>query len=439
MTGSAGMPQSQAPVYEHRETGIVFLALILGALARLVWVFTGGRIKPVINESHNVAVALAHSGHFADTFFPGQGPTAHVGMLTPLPSALVYRLFGADSVPAETLLALWSIALVLTGVWLCWRLACVLGAPPLARIAAVLFVCFVPLQFGLELREGRAWEVNLAVPLLLWVLLRLAQADGAAIIAKRGLAFTGAIAGFLFIASPPAGLAVVIAIALFSMLRLPLRRWWIAPASFILVAGLLAGFWAERNLRALGEPVPLRDNLGLELDLSNHSGAVDPADPLKAYVARLREIHPLFGAAERMRAVGEVAYYHDRGREAQTWIAAHPVDFLRLSVRHFVQFYLPPRWFWFTFGTEGRIVSLRQALAWITTLAGLATLLAMVWRKRAYAYLLAVTLACSLPYIFVQPILRYRYLVSTLLIFTALDGVGRLLRCLHTQRHLNEK
>lgn len=45
---------------------------------------------------------------------------------------------------------------------------------------------------------------------------------------------------------------------------------------------------------------------------------------------------------------------------------------------------------------------------------------------RAYAYLLIATLACSAPYILVQPTLRYRYLVSSLLIFLALDGLGRL-------------
>ena len=46
------------------------------------------------------------------------------------------------------------------------------------------------------------------------------------------------------------------------------------------------------------------------------------------------------------------------------------------------------------------------------------------WR-RPYAYILVAVLACSLPYIFVQPVLRYRYMISTLLIFCALDGAFR--------------
>jgi hypothetical protein len=48
------------------------------------------------------------------------------------------------------------------------------------------------------------------------------------------------------------------------------------------------------------------------------------------------------------------------------------------------------------------------------------------WR-RPYAYILVAVLACSLPYIFVQPVLRYRYMISTLLIFCALDGAFRLI------------
>ena len=133
-----------------------------------------------------------------------------MGMLTPLPSALAYRLFGADTPLAEFVLSIWAVAVVSIGFWLAWRLACALEVPRLARIAAVAFVALVPLQFGLETREGRSWEVNLAVVLLLWVLLRLVLADKKDT-GPRDLAMTGAIGGFLFIVSPPAGLAAVAA------------------------------------------------------------------------------------------------------------------------------------------------------------------------------------------------------------------------------------
>ncbi|HXS06725.1 MAG TPA: hypothetical protein VN723_08055 [Rhizomicrobium sp.] len=411
------------------ETRIVIAYLIAGFVARLAWTFLGEGLKPINGESHNIALSLVRFGRFADPNADGSGPSAHVGMLTPLPSALAYRLFGIDTRIAEFMLSMWAAGLVMLSLWLCWRLSVALGAPPLARVGAVLFAALVPLQFGLEVRDGRSWEVNLATVLLVWLLLRLVRADGDDKPAPRSLIVTGTLAGFLFIVSPPAGLAGAIAIGVFSFLCLPFRQWWRAPLAFVLVAGLLSGFWAQRNLSALGEPVLLRDNFGLELALSNYSGALDPADPAAAYRARQAAIHPhaLGEGAERMQqSGGELSYYHDLGREAQRWIAQHPGDFLRLSSRHLVEFFLPPGWFWTTFTMEAHLPELRQLLVWLITLAGLASLAAMAWKKRAYAYVLIVTLTASLPYIVVQPTLRYRYLVSSLLIFAACDGTVRL-------------
>ena len=419
------------------ETRIVIAYLIAGFVARLVWTFLGEGLTPVNGESHNIAVSLVRFSRFADPNADGSGASAHVGMLTPLPSALAYRLFGIDTPIAEFALSVWAAGLVVLSLWLCWRLSCALGAPPLARVGAVLLAALVPLQFGLEVRDGRSWEVNLAVVLLLWLLLRLVKADGEEKPAPGSLAVTGALAGFLFIVNPPAGLAAAIAIGVFSALRLPRGQWWRAPLAFVVVTGLLGGFWAQRNLSELGAPVMLRDNFGLELDLSNYSGALDPADPAAAYRARQVAIHPhaLGEGAERMRqAGGELSYYHQLDGEARNWIANHPGEFLRLSARHLTEFFLPPKWFWTTFSTEARFPELRQVLVWITTLAGLASLAAMTWKKRAYAYLLIVALAASLPYIVVQPTLRYRYLVSSLLIFAALDGTARLTNYLRQGR-----
>ena len=408
-----------------------------GAAARLVWASNGQQLNAVTTESHGVAVSLARAGRFADPFGNGGGPTAHVGMLTPLPSALAYRLFGVDTPLAEYALSIWAVAIVSIGFWLAWRLACALEVPRLARVAAVAFVALVPLQFGLETREGRSWEVNLAVALLLWVLLRLVLADKKQTISPRELALTGAIGGLLFIVSPPAGLSALAAIGIFQLLRLRLSQCWIAPAAFAVIAGLLGGFWAERNLAELGQPIALRDNFGLELDLSNYSGAVHPADPHAAYLARIYDIHPLkYGPAmSKMRAAGgEVSYYQKLGREAESWIFAHPREFLFLSTQRLAQFYLPPRWFWGTFGGAGQIIWLRQLLAWVTAIAGFSTLVVMAYRKRGYAYVLAATLACSGVYILVQPILRYRYLISSLLILLAFDGAARAAKYVSSRR-----
>ena len=207
-------------------------------------------------------------------------------------------------------------------------------------------------------------------------------------------------------------------------MRIPLRSWWIAPLAFVLVAGPLAAIWAERNMVQLGEPIALRDDFGMELDISNYSGAVHPVDPGAAYVARIEDIHPLkVGRAnEKLRAAGgEVAYYHQLGQEANDWIRTHPSDFLQLSAAFCAILPTAEMVLGHVRRRQGKSRLLRRMLVWTTAISGLCALVLLAWGRRNYAYVLIVTLACSMPYIIVQPILRYRYLVSSLLIFLAFD------------------
>ena len=410
------------------EPRIVILMLICGALARFAVGNSANSFVPIRGESHNIAVSLATTGRFADPFGYPSGPTAHIGMLTPLPSAFAYWLFGGDSPYAEFVLYCWAAFLVCLSIWLCWRLAVMLGAPRPARLAAVAIAALVPLQFHMEMNETRNMEINLATVVFVWILLKLAESDGD-VPRLRPLALIGASTGFLFILNSASGLGAILATALFHLLRVPLRRWWIAPLLFVLIGGSLVGFWAERNMRELGAPIVLRDDLGLELALSNYSGALHAADPSGAYLSRLKEIHPIRMSADELKAKGgEVAYYHALEQQVRAWVTAHPWEFLNLAAGRFIEFFLPPRWFWSLFwGGHVHLIGLRQSVIWASTLGGLATLVAMATRRRPYAYILVAILGCSLPYMLVQPIPRYRYMISTILIFCALDGAFRLI------------
>jgi hypothetical protein len=433
-TPGLGRILSALTTSRSREPSIVIAVLICGALARFVAEVRANTLASFDTESYHVAVSLAATGRFADPFgdpFPyPSGPTAHVGMLTPLPSAFVYWLFGGDSPYAEFILYCWAAFLVCLSIWLCWRLAVVLDAPRAARLAAVAVAALAPLQFRLEMSENRDWEINLATVVLIWILLKLAESD-INVLRRRSLVLIGASTGFLFILNSASGLAAILSAALFHKLRVPPRQWWIAPIFMVLVAGSLAGFWAERNIRELGAPILLRDNLGLELALSNHSGALHAADPNAAYLGRAKEIHPMLMVPGELDAKGgEVAYYRALGQQVRDWIATHPWEFLNLCGRRLIEFFLPPRWFWSLFWgapAQVHLAGLRQLVVWATALGGLGTLLVMAPRRRPYAYILVAVLGCSLPYILVQPTLRYRYMISTLLIFCALDGAFRLI------------
>ena len=203
----------------------------------------------------------------------------------------------------------------------------------------------------------------------------MAEAD-AGVLTRGWLALIGASAGFLFILSPPAGLAAILSLALFHLLRAPLRQWWIAPSCAAAVAGMLAVPWAVRNMHELGAPIFLRDNFGLELAIANYPGAVHPADPRLAYWTRLTQIQTMHLTGAELRAAGgEVGYYRALGQTTREWIAAHPWDFLALCGRRFVEFFLPPRWFWSPYSAApDRYAGLRQFIVWLAALGGLATL-----------------------------------------------------------------
>ena len=291
-----------------------------------------------------------------------------------------------------------------------------------------------PLYTAIEIRQ-RNWEFLPTTVVLIWILVKLAEAH-ASVLTRGWLVLMGAAAGFLFILSPPAGLAAIVSFALFHLLRTPLRQWWIAPISTLVVAGLLAGPWAIRNMRELGAPIPLRDNFGLELAIANYPGAVHPADHRLAYWTRMTTIQTMHLTEAQLRAAGgEVAYYRALGETAREWIAAHPWDFLTLCRRRFVEFFLPPRWLWSPYSaTLERYANVRQYIVWLAALGGLATLVALAPFRRPYAYIFAAVLAYSLPYAITHPDLRYRYPISTLLIFCAFDGFFRLIAYLRTRR-----
>ncbi len=69
-------------------------------------------------------------------------------------------------------------------------------------------------------------------------------------------------------------------------------------------------------------------------------------------------IHPYHSPvarAELARHGGEIAYSRNLAAETKGWIAAHPLDFARLSARHLRQFFFPSPWqFYFTDWEEWR-------------------------------------------------------------------------------------
>ena len=352
--------------------------------------------------------------------------------LPPVYAGTVYRALGIHTPAAEAVLATSSVLIVVAGFALLYKIFGQLGVSRPARLLALAFIAVVPLNFELETIDFRIWEGGLAVLLglsYLYAILRLEQAPKIGLGATVAMAFAAAI--ILFI-SPAMGIAAYAASVLLLFDRTPPREWprTILIAVLALVAVLTP--WTLRNQAMLGYPVILRSNSGLELALANFPAAVSGVDQRRVFLDRLEQIHPFQSqsAFDAMKAAGgEIPYNKALGAETKAWIVANPGDFLILTVRHLRQYLFPPDWMWHVSRVENPGTRPRQALDGAITAAGLLGALAgLLFGTRRYRYAVLMLTLPILPYMVVQPVMRYRYLIFGMLVFFAFDLADRLWR-----------
>ena len=169
-------------------------------------------------------------------------------------------------------------------------------------------------------------------------------------------------------------------------------------ALIIFCSLLVISPWIIRNYLVLGHFVPVRDNLGLELSVSNN----DRATALLERNFRIRDYrHPYSNLSEtlQMKALGGTAYYRLRQHEALEWIGEHPRRFLQLTAEHIVFFWFNP---W------GEIVN--NVFIVLLTLGGVTGLCLLYGRDPKTAWIFAVVwLSFQIPYYFTQVSPRYRF------------------------------
>lgn len=408
------------------DTLIALAILLLGAVERIVWLALRG-LGSGSGEAENTAIAFATQGALANPFGRGSGLSAHINPVMPIFAGTVYRLFGVRSVPAEAILAGSSILVALAGAFMIYRTFRLLGRPVESGLLALALFAWLPLNLELEAKALRVWESGLAVLLGASVLYLAAATDLRVRVGWRNWALLSLLAALTIFISPAMGVATAGILGLL-LLRTVRPAQWPAHAavSALILAAVLAP-WTIRNYEAFGRFIPIRSNAGLELAIGNHPAAVHPRDEAAVFLARLDEIHPYQSqrAFEKMRAAGDERIYADQmGAEANAWILANPGDFAALCVKHLGEFFFPPAWLWRVYENSSQGVLAKQVLIWTLAALGLAGAFcaAVVWGAR-FRYVAIFALAPALPYIVVQPILRYRYLVFATLLFLAVEFV----------------
>jgi len=263
-------------------------------------------------------------------------PSVHSAPLTPLYLAGVWWLFGTDS-PSADRLAMWLNAVYgAATAMLVYLLALRVLRNAAAAIASGLAFALCPTSIAM-------------MPVLWGTSLYLLGVTGLYLLAYRlidrprpwqAVAY-GAYAGVLALYDTP--------LLLFSILAVPLalrsaagtfrRRALLAAAAYAMQLAVVSP-WVTRNFTATGGHfVPVRGCFGMALWVGNHPGA---ADELASGTGPSHHPFSSEEEADLLSNLGEYAYDVQRQHDAVAWIRQHPGEFLSVTSRRIVDFWLGP-------------------------------------------------------------------------------------------------
>ena len=322
-------------------------------------------------ETMTVARNLAVSGQFRDPYALPTGLTAHVPPVYASMIALLYRVFGMNSVPATLLLIAMNACLLgAAAAFLPLLSVSVYGTRGPGIAGAILLACSSRLMP----------QHDAALAALLLILAAMAILKSAPLIA-------GVWSGVTILANPVSLAALVIMAA---------RRNKRFAATVTAVALVICTPWIVRNWVAVGAPYFIRDNLGLELYVSNNDRA---EAELVANAGSLMEMHPtqLVQEARLVSKLGEGAYNRLRLADAAKWVLRHPARFVQLSGERAFHYWLPS-------SIEGWQAHLYFFLVPVAAIG------AWVGRTNRTAVTLGMcAVVYSLPFVFIQTDIRYSF------------------------------
>jgi hypothetical protein len=413
-------------VARYGERPTIAAIVIAGVALRVSW----NALRPTFGatgEARNVAEALARGRGFADAYGAGTGPTAHFYPLTPGIGGAVYSVFGVATLPAEIVLASWSIAVVMLSYLVTRHAFARLGTSHRALLAALLFGCIAPIYLAQEAVDFRLWDGGLTVLLMAVLLDRIVAVERRDSGGPRDAVVLGLISAALLLVNAPVGVAAAGCVAVLALRRLAWRHIVLLGVVSAMLLIVTVTPWVIRNERTFGAFIPSRSNAGLELSIGMDPLTLTASDRKARFMARLGEVHPVTPAGmAAMRAAGDEARYSKLLlRQTIAWMRDHPMEMMRLLLLHLRQQFAPEPWQFAVFENRGLPPAPRAALATIINLLGVAGIAWSVARRRPgwlYVALLIVGISVlTLPF---QPMKRYNYLFYPILLFSAADLVA---------------
>jgi hypothetical protein len=184
----------------------------------------------------------------------------------------------------------------------------------------------------------------------------------------------------------------------------------------VVLPALIVLPWAIRNYRVFHRFIPVRDNLGLELAISNNDCAGFSMEENFGGCFQLSHPNSSTEEAGKVIDLGEADYNRMKFREALVWIKAHPRRFARLSAERFVAWWMPTETGardFADYAGEGR--EWERFVIYLVTVLSFAGLAILFRRDVQSAVVCGLCLAVfPVVYYFIQYGDRYRYPVMWL-------------------------
>lgn len=313
-----------------RLAALALVLFVLGLLNDQPW--RGWRDRPQVDfrfEPIRVAKSLVEGRGFADPFLAlPTGPTAHVAPVFPALQAVLLKAFGYGTAGWIAIRAIPVVALSLQYALL----------PVFAhRLGISIWTGALAAMFGLLTKPGRAEYGEAHLAGLAGLILVAVALEWRKRVTVRGAWLLGAYTGLVAL--------------LHQVLLLPYIVWlliearsisWRRVTPLFIAPAMVCLPWIVRNYNALGAPLAIRDNLGIELNITyNDCMPYGLAEALDNGCIRSHHPHENLMEAQAVASMGEYRYNKDRQATALEWIATHPQRSLQLAAQHTWYFWFP--------------------------------------------------------------------------------------------------
>jgi hypothetical protein len=330
------------------KTSLACLLLFVTAVARY-WVYDRTEVVRHDPESVRLARSLAETGQFANPFVPlDTGPSAHTAPALPALLALLMRVFG-DGITGMYAIKFTAVLVLSVQLALFPVFSRLLGMGEWNGIIGAIL--WIAAAVGTGAARGHqptpmfVWESLYAAILVAVAVCSFRRyLDVPLVDSSRPAWLLGCATGILMLTCPTGGVIFVGFIGLllwkdkmdiFKNSRLVI---------IMLLPAVIVAPWIIRNFLVFDRFILVRDNLGLELAVSNNDCAMFGIQQ-NIQSECFAKVHPNanIDEARRVLANGEPTYNDLRLREALHWINTHPARFFRLCALRVAAFWMPPR------------------------------------------------------------------------------------------------